>query len=150
MPLFRRQPTKTEQPAATGVHAATFRGRERKVEIVGEASYQDTISRLAGGKSENGANLYKVAELVPDLKNRFDPNAVAAKIDGLTVGYLSKEQALGYHRAMAAFGSASLVGCRARIHGGWKRLNDEGEVDEGYFGVTFLLPQSIAQEIGFS
>jgi hypothetical protein len=42
------------------------------------------------------------------------------------------------------FGGSSLVGFVARIHGGWLRPDSEG-----HYSVTLLLPQSIAQEIGF-
>lgn len=134
------------EPPMVQVEAKTFKGRDRRVEIVGEASYQGELAELAGPKTENGVNVYKTAALVPEPSNRHDKNAVAVKIDGLTVGYLSRDQVPGFHKAIASvgFGSASLVGFRARIHGGWKRPGN----DEGHYGVTLLLPESLAVEMG--
>lgn len=129
------------------VEAKIFRGRERIVEIVGEASYEREIAQLAGPKTEHGVNVYMTARLDPEPTNRHDSNAVAVRIGGLLVGHLSRDQAPRFHSAMgdAGYAGSALVGIRARIHGGWKRPGG----DEGHYGVTLLLPQSIAEKIGF-
>ena len=128
------------------VEAKVFKGRDRRVEIVGEAHYQRELAKLAGPKTTNGVSVYMDARLVPEPTNRHDPNAVAAIINGHTVGYLSRAQAVAYHKAMNehGFAGSSLAGFRARIHGGWLRPDSEGN-----YSVTLLLPQDIAQEIGF-
>lgn len=132
------------------VEAKVFKGRDRRVEIVGEAYYQRELAKLAGPKTTNGVSVYLDARLVPEPTNRHDRNAVATVINGHTVGYLSRRQAVAYHKAMneRGFGGSSLTGFSARIHGGWLRFDESGR-DEGHYSVTLLLPQSIAQEIGF-
>jgi len=141
-----RSPSPTTADSPKEVEAKVFKGRARRVEIVGEAHYERELARIAGPKTPNGMHMYVVARLVPEPTNRHDRNAVAAVINGCTVGYLSRKQAMSFHRAMneRGFGGSSLVGFRARIHGGWLRPDDEG-----HYSVTLLLPESIAQEIGF-
>ena len=142
--LRSRAPSIVDSPKEVDVQA--FKGRARRVEIVGEASYQRELAQIAGPKTPNGVNVKLAARLVPEPTNRRDRNAVSAVIDGHTVGYLSRDQAMGFHRAMneRGFGGSSLGGFRARIHGGWLRPDDEG-----HYSVTLLLPESIAKEIGF-
>jgi hypothetical protein len=142
------QPKEKPVPEAPAeVSAKVFKGRDRRVEIVGEGSYQSELARIAGPKTENGVNVYKVAQLVPEPTNRQDRHAVAAKIDGIVVGYLSRAQAQAYHRALTDSGHAgeAVVDFRVRIHGAWKRPGG----DEGHYGVTLLLPESLAEVIGF-
>lgn len=66
------------------------------LEVVGEASYGDALARTAGRlpADERAAGRgYVFAQLVPEPTSRYDPNAVAVKIDGATVGYLSRAKA---------------------------------------------------------
>lgn len=142
--LHSPAPTTADSPKE--VEAKVFKGRARRVEIVGEAIYEREIAQVAGPKTPNGVNMYVVARLVPEPTNRRDRNAVAVVINGYTVGHLSQKQAVGFHRAMKerGYGGSWLTGFRARIHAGWLRPDDEG-----HYSVTLLLPESIAQEIGF-
>ena len=145
-----RPPAPSTADSPKEVEANVFKGRARRVEIVGEGHYERALAKIAGPKTPNGVNMYVVARLVPEPTNRYDRNAVAAIIDGYIVGYLSRQQAINFHRAMntRGFGGFSLTGCRAHIHWGWLRFED-GVRDEGNYSVTLLLPESIAQEIGF-
>jgi len=146
-----RPPAPTTADSPKEVEAKVFKGRARRVEIVGEASYEREIAQIAGPKTENGVNMHVVARLVPEPGKRRYRNPVAVVINGYTVGYLSQKQAVGFHRAMKerGFSGSSLTGFRARIHAGWLRFDADMGRDEGHYSVTLLLPESIAQEIGF-
>src|SRR5690606_34487798 len=81
-------------------------GGRFRVEIVGEAHYQPALARLAGKKTVDGVSVYKAAVLIPEAGNRHDRNAVSVRIGGVTVGYLSREQAVRFHRSTAGVGKA--------------------------------------------
>lgn len=51
-------------------------------DIVGEASYQDALDQLAGGKTDAGVHVQKWATLVMEKNNPLDPNAVRVDIEG--------------------------------------------------------------------
>lgn len=86
-------------------------------EVVGESKYQHHLERIAGGRTEEGADLRKQAVLALEDDNPHDKNAVCVRIDGLRVGYLPRPMAKMYR----------------------KRL-DRGEGDRGHFGVRLDLP----------
>jgi hypothetical protein len=79
------------------------------LEVVGEASYQDNLWRIVGGRhSPDGRvreDLYAVLAAEPD--NPYDANAVAVWIQGLKVGYLSHEDALRDRPGLLALEGAS-------------------------------------------
>ena len=51
-------------------------------------------------------------------------------INGLKIGYLSKENAIEYRKNLISLNQAnSNAGCKAKIVGGW----DDGKGDEGFF-----------------
>ena len=129
------------------VSASAFKGRMRIVQVVGESHYEGAIARVAGPKTPDGVDVRTSGELVPDPTNRQDPNAVMVKLHGWHVGHLSREQAVGFHRAMTARGLAghALNDFEGRVHAGWKRPGG----DEGSYSVTLYLPESLAKEIGF-
>lgn len=62
-------------------------------DIVGEASYQDALDRICGGKCEDGHEFEVAALLIEEPDNPADPNAVRAVISGATVGYLPRKDA---------------------------------------------------------
>jgi hypothetical protein len=102
----------------------------RFVEIVGESHYQQTLSRIAGGKTHDGHLLAVMARLIPDNDNPADPLAVRVEIEGMTVGYLSRFQARQFRKRTVA-----AIDCKAKIVGGW----DRGHGDTGHFGVELDL-----------
>ena len=116
-----------------------------RVDIVGEASYQRELGILAGPKTEDGVSVWKPAELVPEPNNPYDPQAVVARIEGYTVGYLSRAKARAFHRMMAEFYPAGepLTEVKAEIRGGWLRAGG----DEGYFGVALYVQERIARRL---
>src|SRR5690606_29722252 len=105
------------------IDAKEFSGRERTVEVVGEASYQAELAKIAGPKDDKSKNHWTKGELIPETWNRKDRNAVMVRIDGLTIGYLATEHAVAFKSAMASRGyeGYGLVGFKARIVGGWRR-----------------------------
>lgn len=91
-------------------------------DIVGEASYQDALDRLAGGKTDAGVHVQKWATLVMEKNNPFDPNAVRVDIEGQTVGYLSRAHAVRFRKTI----NRSNCVAPALITGGWKRAGSKG------------------------
>ena len=123
-------------PPVTPLTAALLEGSFR-VDAVGEPHYQDALEAIAGGRTEEGADLETVALLVPEPSNRYDPNAVQVMIEGKVVGYLSRRNAAILQGPILAKmrREQRAVACRARIVGGW----DRGRGDRGHFGVRLYL-----------
>jgi hypothetical protein len=102
------------------------------LEVVGEGSYQANLRTLGGRSGPDGpANTAFVAGLVRDPANRYDENAIAVRIDGRLVGYLSREDAIRY-RPVVEWAAAQdhIIACDARLTGGW----DNGRGDQGHTG----------------
>lgn len=93
-------------------------------EVVGESKYQETLDRIAGGKTRDGHELAVDARLVLEDENPYDNKAVMVCIDGETVGYLSR--AAARRLRAAAPPNTTVFACRAKIVGGWKRGRDSG------------------------
>jgi hypothetical protein len=100
-------------------------------DIVGEASYQDSLEHFAGGKKERSANLAVQASVEPDDLNPHDPNAIKVMCRGVTVGYLSRQDAIAWRSAMTEQeGKVQKVSVRAVIVGGWR-----DDISEGDYGM---------------
>jgi hypothetical protein len=86
-----------------GMEVQLSEGRE-DLEVVGEASYQDNLWRIIRERrSPDGRvreEVYAVLAAEPD--NPYDANAVAVWIQGLKVGYLSREDARRYRPGLQA------------------------------------------------
>lgn len=107
-------------------------------EIVGEASYQSNLLRLAGGRKMDSVALKRSALLILEDDNQYDSNAVKVSIDGLTVGYFSRKGAVSFRSRLKGMGVRSKeVACPAIIVGGW----DRGDGDIGSFGVKLDLSE---------
>ena len=104
---------------------------------MGEASYQDNLWRLVGGRSsiDDRVRVDVHAVLAAEPDNLYDANAIAVWVQGLKVGYLSREdarrlgpgllaleqrhadRALGrYHRRRDASGRRRVRKC---VHAAW-------------------------------
>ena len=75
------------------------------VDVVGESNYVDNIRKIARGKTESFSN----ATLVLEPSNRYDKNAVRVDISGLTVGYISKDEAPSYHPLLKFLNSTGTI-----------------------------------------
>ena len=102
-----------------GMEIQLYEGREN-LEVVGEASYQDNLWRIVGGRrSPDGRvreDVFAVLAAEPD--NPYDANAVAVWIQGLKVGYLSREDAQRYRPGLLALEAARPADRPCRRHCG--------------------------------
>jgi hypothetical protein len=74
--------------------------------------------------------------LIPEPTNRYDKNAICVLIDGIRVGYLSREDAVRYGPVTGWMEQRGLmIGCEAFLKGGWYR----GRGDTGFVGVSLHL-----------
>lgn len=135
-PKRKRRPAPAPAQAAASGRQIVGRGGFPRG-IVGESFCQEALAKLCGGHNREGHELEVFAALVPEPGNSYDPNAVQVQIDGMAVGYLSKEDAPRYLAALAEAGlSGQAVAVQAKIVGGW-RTNQH---DAGHFGVKLALP----------
>ena len=61
--------------------------------VAGEASYAKALAKLAGKPCEGGYCLPKPVVVIREPRNRYDPNAFRAEVDGRCVGYLRRHLA---------------------------------------------------------
>jgi hypothetical protein len=91
---------------------------------------------MCGGHCEDGHDKIVAAVLRPEPTNPYDKNAVKVEVAGLTVGYLSREDAINYLKELADLGfRGKATTCRAKIVGGWSNNRSTGS-----FGVKLDLP----------
>jgi hypothetical protein len=116
------------------------RGGDFAINVVGEASYQTELIKVSGTPRRNGrlASFTKSADLVPEPNNPHDRNAVSVRIDGVTVGYLSRADAVQFHVVMEQLGhrDAGLSGLRAFVAGG------------DFYGVTLYTSHPVGNALG--
>ncbi len=79
-----------------------------------------------------------VAHIIPEPTNRHDVNAMRVDIDGMTVGYLSRKDAVTLRKRLREQGVDGPVSASALIVGGW----DRGRDDVGSFGVRLDVPMA--------
>jgi hypothetical protein len=133
-----------------GMEVQLCEGRE-DLEVVGEASYQDNLWRIVGGRRAPAGRVreevYAVLAAEPD--NPYDANAVAVWIHGLKVGYLSREDAERYRPGLLALEQehGKPIALAGVIAGGGMRADGPGrlgvflEHDPADFGLR-LMPMS--------
>ena len=133
--LLRKRRTDSALPSR---QVGRLRGTGKyEFDIVGESKYQSALESICGGRTEESAQKHVDAYLYLEDANPHDHKAVRVDVNGMTVGYLSRENARSYREQLAQFGHSNLTGvCNAMIVGGWRRSNS----DEGYFGVKLDLP----------
>lgn len=109
--------------AFTTVKATLYRGDET-LEVVGESHYQDALWAVVGGIRPERVRYETLALLVPDPENPVDANAVEVLIDGMCVGFLSRQDALRYRPGLLKLMSASpthLIALHGVVVGGGPR-----------------------------
>lgn len=65
-------------------------------DLVGESNYRDHLARVAesgSGEDQSRGEVYRLAILEREPNNRYDRNAVRVTIDGVTVGYVPRDDA---------------------------------------------------------
>lgn len=128
-----------------GVKTVLYDGHE-DLEVVGESHYQSalvTFVQLSGGDMQQGVRVDCLVILVAEPQNPWDSRAVAVRLDGAKVGYLSREDAallqLGVMRLYREAGPVALNGT---IVGGGVRGDGIGMLgvflryDPADFGLT--------------
>jgi hypothetical protein len=74
------------------------------LEVVGESHYAEALKSLPLPKGASASVLLGNARLVHKPDNIYDPNAMAVLIDDRQVGFLSRDDAVTYHRAFESRG----------------------------------------------
>lgn len=116
-----RQPTTAVQSNHTWDGPGYF-----DFEIVGESNYQPALAALAGTHGERSPDKECQAALIPEDDNRYDDKAVRVDINGLTVGYLSRDDARSFRRRLGAKRlTGQITHCAAVIVGGYRMKNGE-------------------------
>jgi hypothetical protein len=114
-------------------------------QVVGESFYQINLDKICRGKTEEGQTKKIKAILYCDDSNEHDINAVRIDIDGLTVGHLSRADAISHRNTLIEQNVPKIpVRCSGLICGGWSR---ERGRDTGSYGVTLDLP-TVNQTLG--
>ncbi|SEP71428.1 HIRAN domain-containing protein [Devosia sp. YR412] len=103
-------------------------------DIVGEASYQEALDTIAGGKTKKGHEIEVLATLVREPSNPHDGNAIAVIIEGRKVGYVARAEAKAISKMIDSCGYSQFT-ADAMIVGGW--VDRKGE---GHYGVKLDLP----------
>ena len=62
------------------------------IRVVGTSHYQEALARLSGRRADEEVRVQKIAVLVPEPENPYDPDAIAIQIEGALVGYLSRDE----------------------------------------------------------
>ena len=110
-----------------------------KLEIVGEARYQDALETICGPRVPQGVNRFETAWLILEDRNAQDKNAVRVEFRRKPVGYLSPEAAILYRQQLKARGMPNANGqCQAVIKGGW--VSSDGR--KGTYDVWLDIPIS--------
>lgn len=124
--------------AGPGGRIAKIRGNGRfEVDVVGESHYADNFTTLAkrhkpGDKEDES---FGDAVLTLEDTNPHDPKAVGVTLEGLQVGYLSREMARDFREAIKrdGLGKHRQFAVAARLYWGG---------DEGHFSVQLDIPQA--------
>ncbi|MGI9016879.1 MAG: HIRAN domain-containing protein [Euzebya sp.] len=97
-------------------------GAGGRVNAVGESHYQDALSGICRGEERRGDVVLHQAILIPEPDNPHDVDAVRVAVDGLTIGYLAREDAGAYQPLLLELLASGYLGwCPAAIIGGGER-----------------------------
>jgi hypothetical protein len=137
-----------------GMDVRFYEGQE-DLEVVGEASYQDNLWRIVGGHgaSDEHVRVEVYAVLVAEADNPYDPNAISVWVQGLKVGYLSREDARRYRPGLLALEQqhGKPIALAGAIVGGGRRADGPGRLgvfldhDPADFGLRPLPVRSRAE-----
>jgi len=89
------------------------------LDVVRVSHWQKRLKSLCGGYSIKGSYHEAVAKLHYENGNPDDSNAIRVVVNGGTVGYLSRENARLYRKAIETAGKEGIVvSCNAKIAAG--------------------------------
>ena len=134
---------KAERHAASAIDAGIADSGSDivEVDVVGEASYQGALERLAGRKGPEGKSYRVGVTLRCEPGNQYDANAIRVEAMGQLVGYIPRTTASQLAPVLASHGGAAEA--QGLIVGGWKN----GE-DEGHFGIRVWFTRRDAERLG--
>ncbi len=154
-PPDRRSASSWEHRPASmrdGMDVQLYAGREN-LNVVGEASYQDSLWRAVGGRGlpEDRVRVDVVAVLVAETDNPYDANAVSVWVQGLKVGYLSRDDARRYRPGLLALEQkhGKPIALSGAIVGGGIRADGPGRLgvfldhDPADFGLRPMPPPGL-------
>jgi len=96
--------------------------------VTGTTHYQQALKSIAGDHGNTRAEVYCVAQIVPDPDNPHDDQAVRIDIEGNTVGHLPRDDARSYRKRMTRKQlGTSPTQCVAKVWGGFDRNNAPSE-----------------------
>lgn len=100
------------------------------LEIVGESHYQDALWQIVGGWREERVRQEAITIIAAEWDNPYDDNAISAWINGLHVGYLSREDAARYRPGLLALEARHErpIALNATIAGGGARADGPGRL----------------------
>jgi hypothetical protein len=126
------QPAVQDSQAGQSVEITLVTGSVA-LEVVGESHRQDALWGIVGGRSTEHVRQEVVAVLIPETTNEYDPNAISVWVNGLQVGFLSRENAARYRPGLVALWQqhGKPVALQGTIVGGGRR--PDGDI--GYLGV---------------
>jgi hypothetical protein len=145
-----------------GMEVQLYEGRE-DLDVVGEASYQDNLWRIIRERRSPDGRVHEevYAVLAAEPDNPYDANAVAVWIQGLKVGYLSREDARRYRPGLLALERqhGKPIALAGAIAGGGMRADGPGRlgvflehdpVDFGLRPMQMSPPSGSAMRTGLS
>lgn len=98
---------------------------EYEFDIVGEGSYQQALKAFRGDM-DDPTPCVGTALIIPEDNNPYDDKAVKVTIQGLTIGYLSREDARSFRKRLAAMKlGAAVTSCGVQITGGHTLRNGQ-------------------------
>jgi hypothetical protein len=136
-------------PDHTGTATFVLYGGQHDLEVVGESHYQDILWRIVGRKTAERVRVaVRCCCLVAEPENPHDANAIAVRIDGATVGYLSRSDAAEYRPGLQALQKkhGCPIGLSGIIVGGGIRTDGLGMLgvwlqhDPADFGLRPVVP----------
>ena len=108
---------------------ATVYTGDETLEVVGESHYQEALWQIVGGHRAEHVRHPVNAVLVPEPDNPYDHNAIAVRVEGLLVGYLSREDAVRYRPGVLRLMEAgNYVALEGAIVGGGERADGLGRL----------------------
>ena len=103
---------------ADGLGATLYNGGE-VLEVVGESHRQENLWAIVGREPDHERVYHQcTAILVAEASNPYDANAISVWVDGLLVGYLSREDAAKYRPGILKLAEKGPVALSGEIVGG--------------------------------
>ena len=109
------------------------------VEVAGARNYKLEIKRALGDKAKYQFNVEVECQLIPEVDNPYDPNAIAVKLKNLTIGYVPREIAADLSPIVKRLVSSKYIPVTScRLY--WQPPNRDHDSD-GWVNAGITLPE---------